>query len=136
MYKARCDSLLLLHHANKRAVAHVGQGRRGAGGFRTPPQVPEGRLLSLATDTHWQNAAHGAHAPSPCPAGGTALAPCALLFDAQKSESEAAYLPAPERMAAARQRRRGLAQQATQRALGVRRQRDHHSVLAPDGQGL
>lgn len=52
MYKARCDSLLLLHHANKRAVAHVGQGRRGAGGFRTPPQVPEGRLLSLATDTH------------------------------------------------------------------------------------
>ncbi len=65
MYKARCDSLLLLHHANTRAVAHIGQGRRGAGGFRTPSQVPEGRLLSLATDTHCKT--HGAHAPLAVP---------------------------------------------------------------------
>ncbi len=116
MYKARCDSLLLLHHANKRAVAHVGQGRRGAGGFRTPPQVPEGRLLSLATDTHWQNAAHGAHAPSPCPAGGTALSPCSSLL---KTEMNLVSDSIPERLDSGCRRLGGLAQQAAQRSLLV-----------------
>lgn len=65
MYKARCGSVLLLHHANKCAVAHAGQGRRGTGGFRTPSQVREGWWLCLAADTHGK--AHGAHAPLAVP---------------------------------------------------------------------